>query len=108
MNCNFRCDARTALVRTDRGLVKGYAHKGLLIFKGIPYAKARRFHAPEPVKAWEGVFDASNYGFVCPLLTNDRPNGELHVPHRFWPMDEDCLNLNIWTQIGRASCRERV
>ena len=97
MNCNFRCDARTALVRTDRGLVKGYAHKDLHIFKGIPYAKARRFHAPEPVKAWEGVFDASNYGFVCPLLTNDRPNGELHVPHRFWPMDEDCLNLNIWT-----------
>ena len=97
MKHSFRCDAEAALVRTDRGLVKGYEHDGLLIFKGIPYAKARRFHAPEQVKAWDGVFDASNYGFVCPLLTNDRPNGELHVPHRFWPMDEDCLNLNIWT-----------
>ncbi len=97
MKHTFRCDAGTALIKTERGLVKGYEHDGLLIFKGIPYAKARRFHAPEPVKPWEGVFDASNYGFVCPLLTNDRPNGELHVPHRFWPMDEDCLNLNIWT-----------
>ena len=97
MNCNFHCDAQTALVQTGQGLVKGYEYGGLLIFKGIPYARARRFHTPEPVKAWEAVFDASNYGFVCPLLTNDRPNGELHVPHRFWPMDEDCLNLNIWT-----------
>ena len=66
MEYRFRCDAETALVRTNCGLVKGYEHNGLLIFKGIPYAQARRFHAPEPVKAWDGVFDASNYGFVCP------------------------------------------
>ena len=84
-------------MRTACGTVKGYEHDGLLIFKGIPYAKAKRFHAPEEVPAWDGVFDASNYGYVCPLLTNDRPNGELNVPHRFWPMDEDCLNLNVWT-----------
>ena len=47
MKHSFRCDAEAALVRTDRGLVKGYEHDGLLIFKGIPYARARRFHAPE-------------------------------------------------------------
>ena len=94
---SFRCDSETALVRTAKGLVKGYAQDGLLIFKGIPYARARRFHAPEETESWEGVFDASNYGFVCPLLSNDRPNAELRVPHRYWPMDEDCLNLNIWT-----------
>lgn len=97
MTHSFRCDSSTALVRTDRGAVKGYLYDGLAIFKGIPYAKARRFHAPVPVEPWEGVFDATSYGFVCPLLTNDRPRGELHVPHRFWPMDEDCQNLNIWT-----------
>ena len=97
MTHNFRCDKTTALVQTDKGNVKGYAFNGLLIFKGIPYAMARRFHAPVPMQPWEGVLDATNYGFVCPLLTNDKPNGELHVPHRFWPMDEDCQNLNVWT-----------
>lgn len=97
MAYRFRCDRTTALIQTDKGTVKGYFYDGLVIFKGIPYAKARRFHAPEFPEPWEGVFDASNYGYVCPLLTNDRPNGELHVPHRFWPMDEDCQNLNVWT-----------
>ena len=94
---SFRSDRETALVHTSKGLVRGYAQDGLLIFKGIPYARARRFHAPEETESWEGVFQASNYGFVCPLLSNDRPTGELRVPHRYWPMDEDCLNLNIWT-----------
>lgn len=85
------------VVETDKGKVKGYAYNGLQIFKGIPYAKARRFHAPEPVDAWEGVMDATSYGYVCPLLELGKPNGEVMVPHRYWVMDEDCQNLNIWT-----------
>ncbi len=97
MKNTFRCDSSTALVRTEQGLVKGYEQNGLNIFKGIPYAKAKRFHAPEPLEKWEGVKDAASYGYVCPLMTNDRPGGELYVPHRYWPMDEDCLNLNVWT-----------
>ena len=97
MKHTFRRDNQTAIVETTQGKVQGYEHDGLRIFKGIPYATAERFHAPQPVKPWEGVFDASNYGYVCPLLTNDPPRGEMYVPHRFWPMDENCLNLNIWT-----------
>lgn len=92
----FRRDKKTAIVETNHGNVQGYELDGIKIFKGIPYAKARRFHRPERYD-WEGVFDAGSFGFVCPLMTVDRPNGELLVPHRFWPQDEDCLNLNIWT-----------
>ena len=94
---SFRRDAETARVQTRQGAVQGYEQGGLKIFKGIPYAKAARFHAPKPCDPWEGVFDACSYGYVCPLMTNDPPRGELYVPHRYWPMDEDCLNLNIWT-----------
>ncbi|MBQ7520754.1 MAG: carboxylesterase/lipase family protein [Clostridia bacterium] len=97
MNQTFQCDGSTALVKTSKGQIKGYEHNGLSVFKGIPYGKAKRFHAPEPAEKWDGVFDAASYGFVCPLLSNERPGGELYVPHRYWPMDEDCLNLNIWT-----------
>ena len=97
MGIQFTCNRTAAVVRTDAGSVRGYTYNGLQIFKGIPYARARRFHAPEPVAPWEGVMDATSYGYVCPLLSSDRPNGELYVPHRYWPMDEDCLNLNLWT-----------
>ncbi|MBQ9253091.1 MAG: carboxylesterase/lipase family protein [Clostridia bacterium] len=93
----FQHDTNTALVATAKGKIQGYRHDGLSIFKGIPYAKAARFHAPQPLAPWEGVLDACSYGYVCPLMTNDAPRGELYVPHRFWPMDENCQNLNIWT-----------
>lgn len=97
MTHTFLCERNTAVVQTSQGIVKGYVYDGVTIFKGIPYARAKRFHAPEPVAPWKGIFDATSYGFVCPLLTIDRPKGELFVSHRFWPMDEDCLNLNIWS-----------
>lgn len=87
----------TAIVETTQGKIRGYEDNGLQIFKGIPYAKAERFHAPKPVDAWEGVLDTTSYGYVCPLLKMEKPNGEVLVPHRYWVMDEDCQNLNIWT-----------
>lgn len=97
MQHTFFYNAETALVETTQGKVRGYVYDGLTIFKGIPYAKAKRFHAPEPVEPWEGILDATSFGYVCPLLEMPKPNGELLVPHRYWVMDEDCQNLNIWT-----------
>ena len=96
MGCEFEYGENT-IATTDKGKVKGYAYKGLRIFKGIPYAKAQRFHAPQPVDAGEGVLDTTSYGYVCPLLDMGKPGGELMVPHRYWVMDEDCQNLNVWT-----------
>lgn len=81
---------------TTSGDLKGYFYDGVYIYKGIPYAYADRFQMPVPSK-WDGVKDATNYGFVCPLQNQDTPNGELMVPHRYWPQDEHCQSLNIWT-----------
>lgn len=92
---NFSFDD-VPVVKTTGGDLKGYFYKDEYIFKGVPYATAKRFHQPEPAK-WEGVKDACSYGMVCPLRFKERPNGELLVPHRYWPQDEDCQNLNIWT-----------
>ena len=97
MRHSFEHSAHTATVKTTGGELRGYRHDGLSIFKGVPYATAERFHAPQPVRPWEGVLDACSYGYVCPLMTNDPPRGELYVPHRYWPMNENCQNLNIWT-----------
>lgn len=57
---------------------------GTYIFKGIPYATAKRFHMPEELEPWEGVETVASYGFVCPTMQKENPNEELLVPHRFW------------------------
>ncbi len=97
MEKKFIYDEGTAVVDTDKGKVRGYFYDDMYIFKGIPYARAKRFHAPEPLEPWEGVFQATSYGCVCPLLDLPKPGGELMVPHRYWVMDEDCQNRNIWS-----------
>ena len=97
MDNGFKCREGVATVDTKEGKVRGYEHKGIQIFKGIPYAHAKRFHAPERVAHWDGELDCTSYGYVCPLLSMPKPNNELLVPHRYWVMDEDCMNLNLWT-----------
>ncbi len=93
----FRYDRDTAIVETTAGKVRGFQYDGINIFKGIPYARAKRWHMPEPTEPFEGEFDATSYGYVCKIPTPGKPNNEMLVPHRYWPMSEDCLNLNIWT-----------
>lgn len=104
---NFNYDDVPA-VKTQAGLLKGYSMDNIYIFKGIPYAQAKRFQMPEPVTPWAGVRDATSYGFVCPLLNQETPNGELLVPHRYWPQSEDCQNLNVWTKSLDESAKKPV
>ena len=91
------CSAASPLVETVQGPVRGYREGEVEVFKGIPYGRAGRFRAPEPVPGWREPLDATSYGCVCPLLSMEKPAGELLVPHRYWVQNEDCLNLNIWT-----------
>lgn len=93
----FYCDERT-IVDTKQGKLQGFFTDGLYIFKGVQYAKAERFCAPQEPDQINGVFDATSYGYVCPLLSLGKPSGELNVPHRYWVQNEDCLNLNVWTK----------
>ena len=94
----FYCNKSGPIVTTKAGKLRGFVVDGTYTFHGIRYAVAKRFHQPEPVPAWEGVKDALAYGYVCPLLEQDEPSNEVMIPHRYWPMDENCQYLNIWTQ----------
>ena len=93
---DFRCTSDT-VAKTADGLLRGFFLDDLYIFQGIKYADARRFRAPEPVKPWAGIRDATNYGYICPVANEPMPTGELLIPHRFWPSNEHCQYLNIWT-----------
>jgi para-nitrobenzyl esterase len=95
-------------VQTKSGKLQGYFFDKTYVFKGIPYAQAKRFHMPEDATPWEGVREAASYGFVSPMLNRDNPSGELLVPHRYWPQDENCQNLNVWTNALDASAKKPV
>ncbi len=93
----FVCEEGFAEVSTSFGRIRGYYYEGNYIFKGIPYARADRFHAPTEDLKWEGVRDATCYGYVSPLIHYEGPANELMIPHRYWIENENCQNLNIWS-----------
>ena len=62
------------------------------IFKGIGYGRAKRFHMPEEPQAWSGIRDLLSYGYVSPLMHEEKPDGELYVSSLYWLHNENCLN----------------
>ena len=84
------------IVETMAGAVRGAVDQGVATFKGLRYAAPpvgeRRFAAPAPVEAWDGVRDALALGPSCPQ-PEARPDGWVgeHAT------DEDCLFLNVFT-----------
>src|SRR4029079_725048 len=79
-------------IRTTYGDLRGMTVEDVSFFRSIPYAAPPtgeyRWRPPQPVKAWQGVRDASKVCADC--------------PQRTWPgstatISEDCLFLNVWT-----------
>ena len=88
-------------VQTRSGGLSGIEEGGVLAFRGIPYAAstkgAGRFRAPEEVKPWVGLREASQSAPAAvqsvrlpPLLRRRSAVSPLGT-------SEDCLSLNIWT-----------
>lgn len=94
-------NASSAVTSTTAGKVAGYCHRDVYAFKGIPYAKAERFMPPSKPDAWDGVRSSRAYGPVCPIDVSSMilsDEMEFAQQHNFWIMNENCQNLNIWTQ----------
>lgn len=67
---------------------------GLIRARGLPYASASRFDAPEPAADWTGVRDATRSGPVCP----QRPSRLSFVTGPVLgdlTFDEDCLVVSV-------------
>jgi para-nitrobenzyl esterase len=83
-------------VTTQNGVLEGVDSSGVKIFKGVPFAAppvgALRWKAPQPVKNWQGVRKATEYG-PNPMQENVFGDMDFGTPK----MSEDCLYLNIWT-----------
>lgn len=94
----FICSEFEPVVQTKAGKLRGYQINGIYTFRGIRYAKAKRFHMPEPVDPWDGIVDAQDYGHVCPTRPEHDVVGNLAFPKRYWLADENCQYLNVWTE----------
>ena len=103
MNRRFYCDERTE-VMTAAGKVRGCFVNDLYYFRGIPYAEAERYESPKPIEHWDGVVEAVTYGPVAPTVQKPdvtSMNALSQQPlfgYRFWPEDEKCQYINVWTK----------
>jgi para-nitrobenzyl esterase len=96
--CAQRGELPPNQVRVAQGVLQGIdaAKPGIRAFLGIPYAAPpvgeKRWTAPEPPAAWEGVRPAGQFGNRC-IQTNPFPDMLFQSPAE----SEDCLTLSVWT-----------
>lgn len=91
-------------ISTNYGSIQGYAAfdsaptgvnltnwANVTVWKNIPFAATtggdNRWRAPQPPSAWNTTRDAKDYGNICPDSSSNAS----------YTIDEDCLNLNIWS-----------
>jgi para-nitrobenzyl esterase len=87
----------------DAGVLQGSTKDGVISFKGIPYAAPPvgdlRWKPPQPVVAWHGVRNATQYGHDCMQI----PDPSEAAPRGTTTPSEDCLVLNIWAPARRPA-----
>lgn len=90
-------------VKTANGNLEGKLEKsGVRSFKGIPFAAPPvgdfRWKEPQPVKNWQGVRKATQFGhngMQSPVFGD--------MAFRSPGMSEDCLYLNVWAPAKKTS-----
>jgi para-nitrobenzyl esterase len=90
------------IVDTPSGRVQGIEKRGVLQFRGIPYARAERFRAPQRVEPWSEVRDATQFGLTAPQNAGFT---EALVGAQERPQGEDCLALNVFTPAADERAR---
>jgi para-nitrobenzyl esterase len=90
-------ERKNPVVATNSGKIEGKFENDLYIFKGIPYAAPPvgelRWMPPQPVKKWDGIREAKEFGAIAPQTIMPIPGFD-QAPQ---PQSEDCLFLNVWT-----------
>jgi para-nitrobenzyl esterase len=86
------------VVETSSGRLAGENQEGLLVFRGIPFAKPPvgplRFRPPEPPDPWTGIRAATSFGPGGPQGVNPV---EAVLPVFVPETSEACLYLNVFT-----------
>jgi para-nitrobenzyl esterase len=99
--------AQISTAKITGGTVEGVVRDGIASFKGISFAAPPvgdlRWRSPQPIKPWEGVKKADEFG---PGPMQDTAFGAmLGGPQK---ISEDCLYLNVWTGAKKAGEKRPV
>ncbi len=96
ISMNAQTAASRPEVKIKSGVLSGVTEGDVSFFKGIPFAAPPvgefRWRPPQPVKAWDGVRDASGFGPTCAAVGWGAAPGTIQQGS-----SEDCLYLNVWT-----------
>ncbi len=85
--------------QTQAGVVEGVQEGDIVVYRGVPFAAPPvgdlRWQEPQPVEAWEGVRQCTEFG-ADPM----QPDlfGDMNFLGK--GKSEDCLYLNIWTPVA--------
>lgn len=96
------------IINTPCGQIQGTGCQwpGVRAYKGIRFATAGRWEYPKLVTAWDGVYDATQYGncsYQPRAFYNEEENlGKIFYYNEFrkgetYTYSEDCLFLNVFT-----------
>lgn len=94
-----------AVADTTHGKVRGFIHKGIFNFLGIPYGAEtsgkNRFMPPQKPNPWTDIYPAVYWPNSAPqLLENFFSNNRYLSFTDYWHYDdvsENCLGINVWT-----------
>ena len=93
--CLTGCESKTAgtgepVVKTSSGEVSGTIKDSVYAFKGIPYAKAERFMAPQDPDAWDTVRVCNAFGPVARQVVPWYPDSVQN--------EKELFTVNVWTR----------
>ena len=98
------------VVKTDYGLLKGYISNDVMVWKGVPYAKAPvdglRWKAPQAPSRWQGIRDATKPANKCTQLKTTDDWIRTGVVDA--DSSEDCLYVDIYRPARPAFHHEKL
>jgi para-nitrobenzyl esterase len=94
-----------AVADTAFGKVRGFIHKGIYNFLGIPYgantAGNNRFMPPQKPESWSTIYPAVYWPNAAPQLLDNFFSHDRYLAFTdYWHYDdvsENCLGINVWT-----------
>lgn len=94
-----------AIAETTYGKVRGFIHRDIYNFLGIPYGAdtkgKNRFMLPQKPEPWTDIYPAVYWPNAAPQILDNFYASRYLAFTDYWHYDdvsENCLGINVWTQ----------